>query len=134
MPLIVVCGFPCSGKTRFTRELASFLASHGCGAVEIVNEESEGILKAQCFASSAAEKAARGVIKSAVNHKLNKDNYVIVDSLNYIKGYRYELYCIARSMRTTHCVCWVQAHNSDSNIWNQTRLSEGSDGYESQAM
>lgn len=35
---------------------------------------------------------------------LSKETVVILDSLNYIKGYRYELYCIARALRTPNCV------------------------------
>ena len=42
------------------------------------------------------------------------DCYVIIDSLNYIKGFRYELYCIARSIRSPHCVCWTQCDNAIS--------------------
>jgi hypothetical protein len=76
-------------------------------------------------ADSTAEKNTRGMLKSgtralphvavacsqlvalpssAVDHALNADTIVLFDSLNYIKGYRYELYCIARSQSTPHCV------------------------------
>lgn len=34
------------------------------------------------------------------------DAVVIVDSLNYIKGYRYQLYCVAREQKTTYCVIY----------------------------
>lgn len=29
---------------------------------------------------------------------------VIIDSLNFIKGYRYQMYCIAREQKSTYCV------------------------------
>lgn len=29
---------------------------------------------------------------------LTKDTIVIVDGLNYIKGYRYQMYCVAREL------------------------------------
>ena len=47
-----------------------------------------------------AEKMTRGTLKSAVERNLNKDTIVILDSLNYIKGFRYELFCIAKSVAT----------------------------------
>lgn len=53
---------------------------------------------------AAAEKITRGGLKSGVNHALNAKTLVILDSLNYIKGFRYELYCSARSEGTQHCV------------------------------
>jgi protein KTI12 len=97
-PLIVVCGFPCCGKTTFAVKLYEYLVQQ-CGCADnvfLVNEESENISKRTGYADSFQEKISRGVLKSAVNTKLDKKSYVILDSLNYIKGYRYELYCIAR--------------------------------------
>jgi protein KTI12 len=41
---------------------------------------------------------------SAVERLLTKDDIVIADGLNYIKGFRYQLYCIARAIGTPHCV------------------------------
>lgn len=46
--------------------------------------------------------------------------------MNYIKGYRYELYCISRSVRTPHCVVWVECEDSISTTLNGSR----SDSYE----
>ncbi len=52
---------------------------------------------------------ARGEIKTAVERLLSKEAVVICDSLNYIKGFRYELFCRARSIGTLSCVVrqWV---------------------------
>ena len=36
-------------------------------------------------------------------------NIVIADGLNYIKGYRYELYCIARTASAAYCCAWIGA-------------------------
>ena len=63
----------------------------------------------------------RGSIKSAVDRTLTSSNTVIVDSMNYIKGFRYELYCSARTMRTPTCVVLVEANDSVSNAWNSQR-------------
>ena len=38
---------------------------------------------------------------------------VILDSLNYIKGYRYELYCISKAAGGSHGVVWIMGDSSD---------------------
>lgn len=48
------------------------------------------------------------MIRSVTNKTLNEKNLVIIDSLNYIKGFRYELYTIARTNRTRHCSIYLQ--------------------------
>ena len=42
----------------------------------------------------------RASIKSNVEKLIDQNRVVIVDSQNYIKGYRYELYCLARNAQT----------------------------------
>jgi protein KTI12 len=53
---------------------------------------------------SNKEKELRGLLKSEVQKVLSKENIVILDSLNYIKGYRYELFCISKLIQTPQCV------------------------------
>jgi protein KTI12 len=65
-----------------------------------------------------------------VDHNLTTEKIVIVDSLNYIKGYRYELYCSARTVRTPHCAVWVGCEESTSTRLNNERLGNGQDGYD----
>jgi len=50
------------------------------------------------------EKKSRGTLISAVERLISKDDLIIVDGMNYIKGFRYQLYCIARAVGTPHCV------------------------------
>lgn len=128
MPLIVVTGRPCTGKTTFATEMALYLSNKGC-KVEVINEERLNISKSEGYKSSAKEKDVRGSLKSAVDHVLNVDTYVIVDSLNYIKGYRYELYCMSRTARTPHCVVWIACSEQSSRNVNTSRLTSGSDTY-----
>ena len=47
-----------------------------------------------------------------------------MDSLNYIKGFRYELHCMARELRSSHCVVWVQCDKELAELWNQDRSEE----------
>lgn len=121
MPLIILSGGPCCGKTTFASLLKTKLLESGVSTVKVINEESENIRKSQGYANSLAEKSTRAAIKSAVNVALNADTYVIVDSLNYIKGYRYELYCLSRSLRTPHCVCWIETSVENSVKWNDVK-------------
>jgi protein KTI12 len=128
MPLIIVAGRPCTGKTFFANELLKFLQSKDCKA-ELFNEETLNISKSEGYKNSAKEKEVRGILKSAVDHNLTPDKYVIIDSLNYIKGYRYELYCTARTVRTTHCVVWVACSENKSREINNQRIIDGVDAY-----
>lgn len=46
---------------------------------------------------------------------------MIVDSLNYIKGYRYELYCLSKHMKTPQCVVHCDVSPADAQVWNAGR-------------
>ena len=70
-----------------------------------------------------------GSLKIAMEHRLSANNFVILDSMNYIKGFRYELYCAARTSSTQHCVVWVGTSDQNSDLWNQNRIERGEDGF-----
>jgi len=72
--------------------------------VIIINEESELILKSEAYMFSSQEKNTRGILKSAISQRLNANTIIIADSLNYIRGYRYELHCISKTFRETPLV------------------------------
>lgn len=122
MPLIVICGNPCNGKTTFANHLYSYIKEKKEHAVvELINEEALKIAKREGYKNAACEKITRGALKSEVDHKLNSESFVIIDSTNYIKGFRYELFCSARTFRTQYCVVWVECADSLSNDWNTAR-------------
>lgn len=73
------------------------------------------------------EKKARGALLSAVERTLSKDDIVIADALNYIKGFRYQLYCIARAIGTPHCVVQTGVPIDIAKEWNKGRGTEGYD-------
>jgi len=56
------------------------------------------------YSDAAEERKSRGALQAAVERALNKRDVVIADAGNYIKGFRYQLYCIARALSTPHCV------------------------------
>lgn len=49
------------------------------------------------------EKKSRAAYISGIERSISKDTVVIADNLNYIKGLRYQLYCMARAANTPHC-------------------------------
>jgi len=48
-----------------------------------------------------SRKTGRGCIVETV---LSHDDIVIADGLNYIKGFRYQLYCEEKALQTPSCV------------------------------
>lgn len=89
MPLILIVGYPSSGKTTRTKELQEFFASKG-KCVKVVSENL-AIPKAKYrkntyYADSQKEKMVRADLKSEAIRLLNKDDLVILDAGNYIKG------------------------------------------------
>lgn len=125
MPLVMLCGHPCSGKSARATELISYISTHApTTVIHLINEEvswivssssesdfhlscliqSLGIVRDEAYKNSITERQARGELKSAVERLLSQEHLVICDSLNYIKGFRYELFCRARTVGTTSCV------------------------------
>lgn len=106
MPLVVVCGLPSSGKSQRTEELRRALTSEG-RAVYVVDDASVlGAQDSTVYGDSAGEKALRAALRAAVERRLSRQDVVILDSMNYIKGFRYELYCLARAARTPLCLIY----------------------------
>ncbi|XP_004639177.2 protein KTI12 homolog [Octodon degus] len=106
MPLVVFCGLPYSGKSRRAEELRQALATEG-RAVYVVDDASVlGTEDATVYCDPAREKALRGALRASVERRLSRQDVVILDSLNYIKGFRYELYCLARAAHTPLCLLY----------------------------
>ena len=95
MPLVILCGAPKSGKSAFAEILNSFLLLHK-KPTEIVQEERLN-----------DEKKSRSALLACVERSLSRENFVIVDSTNHIKGFRYQLFCLARAASTPHAVIFL---------------------------
>lgn len=120
MPLIVITGQPCSGKTT----IASKLASLSCTAhpITIIDEESLHLHRNISYGDVVSEKNTRALLRSEVERALSQRNQIVViDSLNNIKGYRYELWCIARSSATRYTVLHVDTLENTCRAWNEDR-------------
>uniref|UniRef100_A0A7N9AW97 Protein KTI12 homolog n=1 Tax=Mastacembelus armatus TaxID=205130 RepID=A0A7N9AW97_9TELE len=121
MPLIVMSGYPCSGKTRRAEELKAYFEQNTQRNVHVVGDRTLGVEKNCVYADSQKEKNVRAALKAEVERKVNKDDIVILDSLNYIKGYRYELFCLIKHAQTPHCLVYCLTSDEQSSSWNSSR-------------
>jgi protein KTI12 len=125
MPLVVLCGIPSSGKSTRAKEIAELLREKSPdAAVHVICDDYSIITKNELYASSKEEKTARGALKSQVERLLSCDCHVILDSLNYIKGYRYELYCLSKHLKTTQCTVHCDTPPEVAKRWNDGRPIE----------
>lgn len=126
MPLIIICGLPSSGKTFRTKQLHKYFTELG-KTVRVVSENDlipkAGFLKNEYFSDSLKEKIIRANLKSETISLLNKDEIVILDSGNYIKGFRYEMYCASKAARTTQCTLYCAIVKDHAWEFNQKRTS-----------
>ena len=99
--------------------------------------------KAECYSNSHVEKTTRAALKSEFDRAVmsksgstdcgdesgeKTSTLVILDSLNYIKGYRYELYCISKAAGERHGVIWIMGGSSDGGR-SRTGVSSPSDEF-----
>lgn len=71
MPLVVLCGYPCSGKSQRAKELEDLIQSSYPGKnVLIVSDDFSKFSKNELYGLSIHEKTARGDLKSKVRGKL----------------------------------------------------------------
>eukprot|EP00537_Pseudo-nitzschia_pungens_P004068 CAMPEP_0172374526 /NCGR_PEP_ID=MMETSP1060-20121228/56073_1 /TAXON_ID=37318 /ORGANISM="Pseudo-nitzschia pungens, Strain cf. cingulata" /LENGTH=380 /DNA_ID=CAMNT_0013101227 /DNA_START=90 /DNA_END=1232 /DNA_ORIENTATION=+ len=87
--------------------------------------------KQSLYETSLAEKQTRGALKAAFDRAVKKSGgnndssrrLVILDSLNYIKGFRYELHCISKAAGEKHGILWVLNRLSVVQEWNKNYSS-----------
>lgn len=117
--LIILTGYPCSGLTHRAYQL-----SHGLEAaqttlfsetsaapkpknrykIHVVHTHDNANYKRMVYDAARTEKEARGIAYTRAKRMLGKDSIVVLDGMNYIKGYRYQLWCEAKALGTTCCV------------------------------
>lgn len=131
MALVVICGQPCSGKSTAASCLAEALqAVEPKPTVRIIDESSLHLGRNQSYADMTVEKNLRGVLRSEVDRSLSRNNIIIVDSLNNIKGYRYELWCLARASGIRYCVLFCDTEENHCREWNNKRSEMGESSYD----
>lgn len=129
MALITLSGYPSSGKTRRAQQIKDFLETrlqnkeYDGPKFKVVILSDDGLnldrsaydgpstpLTYDCpetltvtTQESRSEKPARGALFTAIQRQMALDTILIVDALNYIKGFRYQIYCAAREMKLRVC-------------------------------
>lgn len=130
MQLILISGYPSSGKTyRSNQLLESFKtkiqASSDARISRLttchINDQSLGVNR-DVYRESRTEKDARATEYSAVKRALGKNTIVVADGLNYIKGFRYQLYCEAKAVQTPSCVVSIPL---SVDLWDQAEVPRG---------
>lgn len=157
MPLIIVTGFPTSGKSTRAKQLHTYLSERilkaaatpsGAGnaaaskyRLHFISDQTLSIprsvydlsaVPAHTRSANASEKDARASIYGAVKRVLSDRDIVVLDGLNYIKGWRYQLFCEAKAVRTPSCVLQIGCSRERSREVNEARLlgAEGAEGAE----
>lgn len=125
MPCLVLTGHPASGKSTLARLLVEAAQQHGLTPV-VIDEDTAcpDVRRPQRYASSADEKKTRAAVKSALDRALGQatsTTLLIVDSLNYIKGFRYELHCLSKAAGQQHGVVWADNELHVEQAWNRLR-------------
>ncbi|KAI1824851.1 chromatin associated protein KTI12 [Xylaria intraflava] len=140
MPLIIVTGYPASGKSTRATQLHKYLserieAATPSGAtpkyrLHLISDQTLSIprsvydlsaLPAHARSANASEKDARATIYAAVKRVLTDRDIVILDGLNYIKGWRYQLFCEAKAVSTASCVLQIGCSRERSREVNEAR-------------
>lgn len=129
MALVIICGQPCSGKSTAAACLLKALGVTPL-PVKLIDEPSLNLDRNQSYSGMPAEKNLRGMLRSEVDRSVSKESIVVVDSLNNIKGYRYELWCIARAAAIRYCVLYCDAGENTCRMWNKARLEQGQLSYD----
>nr|ACO11022.1 KTI12 homolog [Caligus rogercresseyi] len=128
MPLVIITGIPSSGKTRTAIQIQEFFERQKGKKVILISELNEAKSKSRndIFKDSTKEKVLRGEFKSDILRSLNKEDLIIADGSNYIKGFRYELYCATKSYKTPQITVHCDVSPPDAKELNAHRDSEDS--------
>ena len=133
--LLLLSGYPKSGKTYRSKQLIDNFEKR----IEESTEPRIKRLKLQhvnddllaldrnVYATARAEKDARATFDSAIKRALNRDTIVVADGMNYIKGFRYQLYCEAKGAQTPNCVVQIGTQPDQCRKFNEAALEQSAD-------
>ncbi|KAM0436072.1 hypothetical protein ACHAPT_002964 [Fusarium lateritium] len=136
MPLVILSGLPTSGKSTRAKQLYDYLEKRIADSkyrLHLISDESLTIsrtvydlspekLPAHTRSANASEKDARAALYGAVKRVLSDKDIVILDGLNYIKGWRYQLHCEAKAVRTPSCILQIGCGVDRARGVNEERL------------
>ncbi|KAI8715463.1 hypothetical protein NCS52_01054100 [Fusarium sp. LHS14.1] len=134
MPLVIVSGLPTSGKSTRSKQLYDYLEKRIADTkyrLHLISDETLSISRtvydlsqvpAHTRSANASEKDARAALYGAVKRALSDKDIVILDGLNYIKGWRYQLHCEAKAVRTPSCILQIGCGVDRAKAVNEERL------------
>ncbi|KAI2612316.1 chromatin associated protein KTI12 [Hypoxylon fragiforme] len=145
MPLIILTGLPTSGKSTRAKQLHTYLFERIQQAssstpptpaakyrLHLISDQTLSISRSvydlsaapaqHTRSANASEKDARAAIYGAVKRVLSDRDIVILDGLNYIKGWRYQLFCESKAVRTPSCVLQIGCMRDRARGVNEERL------------
>jgi protein KTI12 len=134
--LIIVSGLPTSGKSTRANQLHDYLSKRIADTkyrLHLISDESLSIsrtvydlspdkVRAHTRSANASEKDARAAIYGAVKRVLSDKDIVILDGLNYIKGWRYQLHCESKAVRTPSCILQIGCSVDKAREVNENRI------------
>jgi len=127
--LVLLCGHPASGKSTVAAEISRRVQAAGA-RVLLVDEPSLHLPRNASYRDARSEKNTRGLLKATVERAVHRDGpVVLLDANNGIKGYRYELWCIARQAGTRFCVVHCETPVDACRKRNSARRDRGGDEF-----
>lgn len=91
--------------------------------VHYISDHTQHLPRSNYAAGNAKlEKDGRATLYGAVKRALGKNDIVLLDSGNYIKGWRYQLHCEAKNLSTASCVVHVGVPVDKCREVNSSRL------------
>jgi protein KTI12 len=82
--------------------------------VRIVSEDTLNLNREEIFATPRAANAFRAALREEVARWLGQQTLVILDATQEIKGFRYEIDCLASSIPTPHTTVWCDVPLSEA--------------------
>ena len=135
---MLISGYPSSGKTYRSRQLLDYFERRISESEDTkvkrlklhhIDDHGLGISR-DVYATAKAEKDARAMFSSATKRVLTRDTIVVADGMNYIKGFRYQLYCEAKAVQTPNCVVHIGTPAVKCRELNDQAIKDTSGGYE----
>ncbi|KAJ9120128.1 hypothetical protein QFC22_003026 [Naganishia vaughanmartiniae] len=111
MALITISGYPCSGKSTRAQQIKQDFEAR-------LNDESyTGPKLSVEIIDDPGSKVGREAYDG-------QDKIIICDAPNYIKGFRYQMYCAAREAKVRVATVYVVAPPQKCTEWHDARASE----------
>ncbi|KAG2119327.1 chromatin associated protein KTI12 [Suillus clintonianus] len=130
MALITISGYPSSGKSTRAAQIYDFFSSSLQSSdpspqlkVKVISDDDLAVDRSS-YDDSLQEKTARATLFTAITRHIARDTILIVDGMNYIKGFRYQLYCKAREAGVRVATVYVLATPDQCRKWNTERSDE----------